>query len=99
MHGSALPGTDQLAIVVEPAKASDVAPLIVQAYELTARELEVTRAIARGLTTAEIAGELVVSPHTVKDHIKAVFEKVGVSTRGELVAKVFAEHYSAPPHL
>ena len=98
MHGSVLQGTDQLAIVIEPAKGADVAPLIVEAYELTRRELEVTRAIARGLTTSEIAAELIVSPHTVKDHVKSVFEKVGVSSRGELVAKVFAEHYSPIPH-
>jgi DNA-binding NarL/FixJ family response regulator len=98
MHGSMLQGTEQLAIVIEPAKASDVAPLIVDAYGLTQRELDVTRAIARGLGTAEIAAELFLSPHTIRDHVKAVFEKVGVSSRGELVAKMFAEHYSAPPH-
>ncbi len=98
MHGSMLKGTDQLAIVIEPAKAADVAPLIVEAYCLTQRELDVTRAIARGLGTAEIAAQLFLSPHTVRDHVKAVFEKVGVSSRGELVAKVFAEHYDVPSH-
>ena len=98
LHGSVLRETGQLAIVIEPAKASDVAPLIVEAYGLTQRELDVTRAIARGLGTGEIAGELFLSPHTVRDHVKAVFEKVGVSSRGELVAKMFAEHYSPPPH-
>lgn len=81
------------AIVVEPAKASDVAPLIVEAYQLTQREVEVTRMVARGLRTAEVAEKLFLSPHTVRDHLKAVFEKVGVSSRGELVAKMFAEHY------
>jgi DNA-binding NarL/FixJ family response regulator len=33
----------------------------------------------------------------VRDHVKAIFEKVGVSSRGELVATLFAEHY-APTH-
>jgi DNA-binding NarL/FixJ family response regulator len=94
MHASLLQGTDDLALVIEPAKAGDVAPLIVEAYGLTQRELDVTRAIARGLGTAEIATHLFVSQHTVRDHVKSVFEKVGVSSRGELVAKVFADHYS-----
>ena len=91
-----LEGSDQLALIMEPAKAADVAPLIVEAYGLTPRELEVTRAIARGLGTSQIAAWLHLSPHTVRDHVKAIFEKVGVSSRGELVAKVFADHYSPP---
>lgn len=81
------------AIVVERAKATDVAPLIVEAYELTPRELDVTRAVARGLSTAEIARELILSRYTVQDHLKRIYEKVGVATRGELVAKMFADHY------
>jgi DNA-binding CsgD family transcriptional regulator len=94
MHGSMLEGTDDVALVIEPAKANDIAPLIVEAYGLTQREVDVTRAISRGLGTAEIATHLFVSQHTVRDHIKSVFEKVGVSSRGELVAKVFADYYS-----
>lgn len=94
IHASLLNGTDgHVAVVVEPAKASEVAPLIIEAYGLTQRELEVTRKIARGLKTAEIAAELHLSPHTVRDHVKAIFEKVGVSSRGELVATMFADHY------
>ena len=98
MHGSMLEGTDQLALIIEPAKAADVAPLIVEAYGFSQRELEVTRLIASGLGTSEIAAKLFLSPHTVRDHVKAVFEKVGVSSRGELVAKVFADHYAPVPH-
>jgi DNA-binding CsgD family transcriptional regulator len=94
MHGSMLQGTDDVALVIEPAKANDVAPLIIEAYGLTQREVDVTRAISRGLGTAEIAAHLFLSQHTVRDHVKSVFEKVGVSSRGELVAKVFADHYS-----
>ena len=51
-----------------------------------------------GSAPTEIAAELYLSPHTVRDHVKAVFEKVGVSSRGELVHRVFAEHYAAPSH-
>jgi DNA-binding CsgD family transcriptional regulator len=98
MHGAVLEGTGQVALVIEPAKSADVAPLIVEAYGLTGRELDVTRAIARGLSTSEIAAELYLSPHTVRDHVKGIFEKVGVSSRGELVHRVFAEHYAQPSH-
>lgn len=97
MHASMLEGGDQLAVIIEPAKAADVAPLIVEAYGLTPRELEVTRAIARGLGTSQIAASLHLSPHTVRDYVKSTFEKVGVSSRGELVARVFADHYAPPP--
>jgi len=81
------------AVVIERAKASDVAPLIVEAYALTPRELDVTRALARGLSTGEIAKELFLSRYTVQDHLKRIYEKVGVASRGELVAKMFADHY------
>jgi DNA-binding CsgD family transcriptional regulator len=82
------------AVVIQPAKASEIAPLIVQAYELTPREVQVTRALARGLSTVEIAAELHLSRYTVQDHLKAVYEKTGVSSRGELVAKMFADHHN-----
>lgn len=86
----------QTAVVVAPAKASEVAPLIIEAYELTPREVDVTRALARGLSTNEIAGELHLSRYTVQDHLKSVYEKTGVASRGELVAKMFADHHQAP---
>ena len=70
--------------------------IVVEAYGLTAREVEVTRLTARGLSTDEIATNLILSRHTIRDHLKAIFEKVGVSSRGELTSKLFAEHYHAP---
>ena len=86
-------GLGPTAVVIERAKASEVAPLIVDAYELTPREVEVTRALARGLSTQEIAAELHLSRYTVQDHLKSVYEKTGVSSRGELVARMFADLY------
>jgi DNA-binding CsgD family transcriptional regulator len=100
LHATCLRDLDgdpgSVAVVVEPAQGEEIAPIIVEAYALTPREQEVTRLIARGVGTAEIAATLFVSPHTVRDYVKAVFEKVGVSSRGELTAKLFAEHYTGP---
>jgi DNA-binding CsgD family transcriptional regulator len=95
-HASALGASGNVALVIEPAKASEIAPIVVEAYSLTTREVEVTRLVARGLSTDEIASGLFLSRHTVRDHLKAIFEKVGVSSRGELTSKLFAEHYHAP---
>ncbi|MFF3556086.1 LuxR family transcriptional regulator BagY/FevT [Streptomyces tsukubensis] len=100
-HASCLRGADgQLglsAVVIERAPISDVTPLVVEAYELSERELEVTQCVARGLSTSGISEELHLSPHTVRDHIKAIFEKLGVSSRGELVGKLFTEYYEPLP--
>jgi DNA-binding CsgD family transcriptional regulator len=49
----------------------------------------VSRLVARGLLTDAIARELHLSPWTVQDHLKAIFGKVGVSGRGELVARPY----------
>lgn len=86
-----LPGP--VALVIEPATPADLAVLVADAYGLTSRELQITQLVARGKTTAEIATTLVISPHTVRDHLKTVFAKAGVSSRGELVARLFTEHY------
>jgi DNA-binding CsgD family transcriptional regulator len=91
-------GPGPIALTIEPAKSAQIAPIIVEAYCLTAREQEITRAVARGLSNAEIAGELYLSAHTVRDHLKAIFGKVGVGSRGELVAKLFADHYGPALH-
>jgi DNA-binding CsgD family transcriptional regulator len=82
----------------EAASRSEIAPLVIEAYDLSEREREITRLIARGAATAEIASQLFLSPHTVRDHIKTIFGKVGVSSRGELVARLYAEFYE-PAHL
>jgi predicted ATPase/DNA-binding CsgD family transcriptional regulator len=48
---------------------------------LTARETEVLRALALGLSSPEIADRLVVSPRTVHAHLRSIFDKLDVSTR------------------
>jgi DNA-binding CsgD family transcriptional regulator len=91
-------GGRTVAVVIEPAKTAEIAPIVIEAYDLSEREQQITRLIARGAGTGEIAGELHLSAHTVRDHVKAIFAKVEVSSRGELVAKLFAEFYE-PVHM
>jgi DNA-binding CsgD family transcriptional regulator len=102
VHASSLLRPDgsagPIAVTIGPAKSSQIAPIIIEAYGLTPREQDITRALARGLSNVEIAAACHLSPHTVRDHLKAVFAKVGVSTRGELVAKLFADHYQPTIH-
>ncbi|MFB4302476.1 response regulator transcription factor [Actinomadura sp. NTSP31] len=81
------------ALVIEPATSVQVGLLTAEACGLSERELEITQAVARGLTTGEIAQNLFISVHTVRDHLKAIFRKAGVSSRGELIATLFADHY------
>jgi DNA-binding CsgD family transcriptional regulator len=95
LHGAALvaDGARRVAVIVEPAHPARISPLLMSAYGLTQREQEVTRLILQGESTAEIAERLVVSPHTVQQHLKRIFEKTGVRSRRDLVGKVFFTHY------
>jgi DNA-binding CsgD family transcriptional regulator len=82
-----------VAIFIQRAHPTLVAPLLLRAYGLTPREQEVTQLMLRGATTVQAAQRLAISPHTVTDHIKAIFDKTGARTRGELSATLFfGEH-------
>jgi DNA-binding CsgD family transcriptional regulator len=70
--------------------------LLFAAYGLTAREREVAAEVIAGHSTSDIAGRLFISSNTVQDHLKSVFGKVGVRSRGELVARLRPNGSSAP---
>ena len=79
---------EQMVVTVEPATSHDVVSLLLAAYGVSARERDVCLEILSGNPTAEIARNLFISPHTVHDHLKALYGKLGVGSRGELVAKL-----------
>lgn len=84
----------QISVVFEVAQPAEIAPLIMEAYALTKREGEITQCVLRGWSTSEIAVALHISSNTVQDHLKAIFEKVDVSSRGELAARIFRRQLS-----
>ncbi len=83
-----------VAVLIEHAHAPDLAPIVADAYHLTPRERRVTELVARGLPTDDIAADLHLSAYTVQDHLKSIFAKTGSSSRGELVARLFFDHYA-----
>lgn len=95
LHGATLVsnGSRRIAVIVEPAHPARIAPLLMSAYGLTDREQDVTRLVLQGESTVTIAQRLVVSAHTVQQHLKSIFEKTGVHSRRDLVGKVFFSYY------
>ena len=83
-----------VAVMIEAARAPDLAPMIAAAYGLRERERRVTELVAQGLSTHDIADLLHVSTYTVQDHLKAIFEKTGTRSRGDLVARLYFVHYA-----
>jgi DNA-binding CsgD family transcriptional regulator len=86
----------QVAVMFEVAHPVEIAPLIMQAYQFTKREGDVTHLLLQGYATTEIAATLHVSTNTVQDHLKAIFDKVNVRSRRELTGRIFAQQYQ--PH-
>ena len=58
-------------------KPADLSPLILDLHGLTSRERQITQLLLRGLPTADIAQRLFISRHTLSDHMKAIFAKLG----------------------
>jgi DNA-binding CsgD family transcriptional regulator len=86
-------------VFIQRAHPKLVAPLLLKAYGLTPREQEVCQLMLRGATTIQAARRLAISPHTVTDHIKSIFEKTGARSRSELSAKLFfGEHLPRIQH-
>ena len=79
-------------IIIEPTKPEELLPFSMTAYGLSPREEELMRLVVRGLSTTRISRTLFISEYTVQNHLRSVFEKVGVRSRGELVKRLFFDN-------
>ena len=88
LHGETITGPDGkaqgISVVIGPARPATVLPILAAAYGLTGREQDVIRSVFAGHSTKEISTRLAISTYTVQDHLKSIFGKVGVTSRGEL---------------
>jgi DNA-binding CsgD family transcriptional regulator len=76
----------KVAVTLRGATPSETFDHLCRAYALTGRERDVVAALMAGLDTGGITERLFLSRHTVQDHLKSIFEKVGVHSRRELLA-------------
>lgn len=83
---------DEIVIVMEPVGPREVTWLRLTAHGLSPREQEVVEWIARGASTAQIAQALCITEYTVQDHLKHIFDKVGVRNRRALVQRLYLEY-------
>jgi DNA-binding CsgD family transcriptional regulator len=88
-------GNRAIAVTLRDATAGETFDRLCRIYALSRRERQVVAALAAGLDTRAAADRLSISRHTVQDHLKSVFAKIGVNSRRELVA-TFGTSASAP---
>ncbi|MET0999591.1 MAG: helix-turn-helix transcriptional regulator [Marmoricola sp.] len=76
-----------IAVSIEPSTPTERTDLFARVHGLSTRETEVLTLLGTGLSSHEVADRLVLSEHTVNDHVKAVLEKAGARTRQVLLSR------------
>jgi len=82
--------------IAEFATRRDSANIPAAILELTGREREILRLVARGLSNTEIAGRLVISPFTAKTHVRNILRKLDCRDRTALAALAYETGLVAP---
>lgn len=77
----------------DAARPAQVATMLVDAYGRTPRQREVLGLLLLGRSMTQIARQLGIFEHTANDHRKAIYSRVGVTSRGELAARLEAEQH------
>jgi DNA-binding CsgD family transcriptional regulator len=85
LAGSPMPRATYGADALTPARTA-------AGVQLTTREGEVLRLLAQGLTDAQIAQQLILSPHTVNAHLKAIYRKLDVRSRSAATRLAIEQH-------
>ncbi len=93
LSAARLLGDDRVAVLIEPTQPARIFDLVMSGHGLTPREREVVEEVLGG-STEQIARALALSPHTVQEHLKSIFDKLRVRSRRELVAQAFFTHYA-----
>ncbi|MGE5286163.1 MAG: helix-turn-helix transcriptional regulator [Micromonosporaceae bacterium] len=83
LHGSSARST---VLVLEEPGPSDVVSLILDSHGVTGAQAKVVALVLRGYSTKQIVSQLAISQYTVQEHLRAVFDKLGVRSRQELAA-------------
>jgi DNA-binding CsgD family transcriptional regulator len=89
IEAAVLEGRDDetIAVTFREATTSETFDRLCRIYTLSRRERAVVAALLAGLDTRGVTERLFISPHTVQDHLKSVFEKTGVHSRRELLSR------------
>lgn len=94
LHASSTTAQDgTVAVIVDRARQVEVGAMLVDAYGLTPRQRDVLGLLLLGRSMTQIARSLDISEHTANDHRKAIYRRVGVSSRSELAALLQSEQY------
>jgi DNA-binding CsgD family transcriptional regulator len=88
VHASPLHGSDDRStvLVLEEPGSGDIASVILDSHGVTGAQAKVVALVLRGYSTKQIVSQLGISQYTVQEHVRAVFDKLGVRSRQELTA-------------
>ncbi len=94
LHAATMSSSEgTVAVIVERARPAEVSAMLVDAYGLSARQRDVLGLLLLGRSMIQIAHSLGISEHTAHEHRKAIYRRIGVSSRSELAALLQGEQY------